>query len=245
MMPRLSLNRESVPYDGHLLRCVQRQRQNRILAAKLAEICVEEDRPLPVAPKATLAGDAQRLRGIPAVGGRGGAGGAVRGSLPHVECEKIDLATVRSLAVLVRDDVDGASPSTQPEQALLEAEEQTLVWLVRPVSLRSEVSWMDVYQQDNQGGRHLLKGAPSAARGRPRRSRTFRFPPRYLEALKYRKAAHSRGLAASFRPSRIFADVHTQTSANLGKLNGGGRSRRQLQVLRPAQLLARKREERN
>jgi hypothetical protein len=34
---------------------------------------------------AAFPGDAWRLRGLPAIGGRGSVGGAIRGSLPHVD----------------------------------------------------------------------------------------------------------------------------------------------------------------
>lgn len=66
-----------------------------------------------------------RLRGLPAVGGRGSVGGAIRGTLPHVQALKLDLPIIRSLAVLVRDELDRTSPGAQPELALLEAEEAT------------------------------------------------------------------------------------------------------------------------
>lgn len=119
------LNVEPIVYEGHLVRAVQGMRMKAATARQLAEFAREADQPLP-SKGATAAGDPERLRGLPAVVGRGSIGGAIRGTLPHVEALREDRAAAHALAVLVRDDVDGASPGTQPEQALLAAEAERL-----------------------------------------------------------------------------------------------------------------------
>lgn len=74
--------------------------------------------------RSTLGGDPQRLRGVPCVGGRGTIGGAIRGSLPHVDGFREERAAY-ALAVLCRDDGNGVSPGSDPVEALLEAEAET------------------------------------------------------------------------------------------------------------------------
>ena len=51
------------------------------MTQQLAEIVLETGGDLPVNPRA-LPGDPQRLRGIPAIGGRGSVGGAIAGTRP-------------------------------------------------------------------------------------------------------------------------------------------------------------------
>jgi hypothetical protein len=116
-----------IEYAGHLSLAVKRQRENAALARQVAAIALEANEPLPTAPAATKAGDPLKLRGLPAVGGRGSVGGAVRGSLPHVAgLNAANAALTHALAVLVRDDANGASPGSEPLEALLEAEQATL-----------------------------------------------------------------------------------------------------------------------
>jgi hypothetical protein len=110
---RHGLNVAKIPAEDRLLRCVSVLRTNIAIAKQCAELAREEQQPLP-SPQATLPGDPWRLRGIPAVGGRGTAGGAIRGSLPHV-AGLVDRPTMHALAVLVRDDGNGVSPGSDPE----------------------------------------------------------------------------------------------------------------------------------
>jgi hypothetical protein len=122
------LTRARIGYEGHLLRSVRRQAENAALARQVARICLEANEPLPVAASATLAGDPVKLRGLPAVGGRGSVGGAVKGTLPHVAgLNAADRALSHALSVLVRDDANGASPGSEPLEETLrkEAEVET------------------------------------------------------------------------------------------------------------------------
>jgi hypothetical protein len=112
---------ERIPYEGRLNRAVQGFRMQQQQARLVAELAREVDQPMP-SPQASLPGDPQRLRGLPAVGGRGSIGGHIRGTSPHIDAFGQDRGAIHSLATLVRDEIDGSSPGTQPEQALLEAE---------------------------------------------------------------------------------------------------------------------------
>jgi hypothetical protein len=109
----------AIPYEGHLLRVVRRQRLVAAQARQLAELCREEDRPLPVRAAAS-GGDRARLRGVPVAG----FGGAIRGSRP-TDCIGRSDREGRALWVLGRD-IEGTSPGTEPLAALLEAEAETL-----------------------------------------------------------------------------------------------------------------------
>lgn len=110
-MKRLAVT--AIGYDGHLLRAVQRVRESQALAQQLAEFSREVDQPLPTT-RVTPAGDPQRLRGIPAVGG---VSGTMRGTQPE---GTLLAKEARGLVSLIRD-VDGTSPGTQPEIALFGA----------------------------------------------------------------------------------------------------------------------------
>lgn len=93
---------------------VQRHRIDVAVTRQVAELSREADQPLP--SRATAAGDPDKLRGIPVCG----VGGAIRGSRP----DRDGLAHVGrlwTLAALGRD-IPGASPGTQPEEALIEKE---------------------------------------------------------------------------------------------------------------------------
>lgn len=76
-----------IPYEDRLSRWARRRNEIRLMDAKLAEIALDTGDDLPTHPAqtkttATLPGDPIRLRGIPAVGGRGNAGGHIRGTRP-------------------------------------------------------------------------------------------------------------------------------------------------------------------
>jgi hypothetical protein len=132
-VPPRGLNERSIPYGGHLIRAVQHLRTRQAIARQVAELALEEEQPLPTA-RTSLPGDPMKLRGIPAVGGRGSVGGAIRGTLPHVD-GLVDRSAMHALAVLVRDDANGVSPGSDPLQALLDAEEETLGRLGDKVAL--------------------------------------------------------------------------------------------------------------
>jgi len=100
------------PYDGHLLRAIERRRLDVNLARQVAEICREIDKPLP-SRGATAGGDPARLRGIPCAG----FGGAVRGTRPTDSIYGMD-REASWLAVLSQN-IDGTSPGSQPEEELL------------------------------------------------------------------------------------------------------------------------------
>jgi hypothetical protein len=79
---------DTTPIGDSRLNLTMRRHALEVEQAKaLAEVLLETGahlddlRPNPRA----LANDAQRLRGIPAVGGRGSVGGAMRGTIPHVD----------------------------------------------------------------------------------------------------------------------------------------------------------------
>jgi hypothetical protein len=149
---RNGLNVQSVAADGRLSLCVQRLRADRELARQVAAFALEAEQPLP-SPRASLPGDGQKLRGIPAIGGRGSVGGAIRGSLPHV-AGLVDRPVLHALAVLVRDEENGVSPGTDPLQACLDAEAETERLLrAKPGKL--------------EGGSDEIRGAPYTARRRP------------------------------------------------------------------------------
>ncbi|HVM68870.1 MAG TPA: hypothetical protein VM204_03430 [Gaiellaceae bacterium] len=68
---------------SRLLPRFDRLAQEAADAKKLARILLETGSPLPVsASKSSLPGDARALRGLPAVGVRGGLGGAIAGTRP-------------------------------------------------------------------------------------------------------------------------------------------------------------------
>lgn len=110
-------NASARPYEGHLLLAVSRVRLATNLSNQLAELARETDLPMPTA-RATAAGDAMRLRGIPCVG-RGITGG-MTGARPDGGLDRLDRER-RLIFVLARD-IDGTSPGTQPEEALLDKE---------------------------------------------------------------------------------------------------------------------------
>lgn len=126
-MSRWRLDQERIESDGRLVLLVQRQRVTVALTKQLVELARETDLPLP--SKATAAGDVQKLRGIPAVAR--GVPGATRGSRPDTAymAERVKWhnperevgAFIDAVGVLAYD-VDGTSPGTQPEEALLAKE---------------------------------------------------------------------------------------------------------------------------
>jgi hypothetical protein len=112
---RWRLDQERIDDEGRLNLMVQRRRLNANLARQLTEMARETDQPLPT--RATAGGDVSKLRGIPAIGR--GVPGAMRGSRPDMSYLP---EAVRFLAVAV-DGIDGTSPGTQPEEALMAKED--------------------------------------------------------------------------------------------------------------------------
>lgn len=103
----------AIPYEGHLLLAVSRRRLRAQQAVQLAEIARLVDAPLP-AKGSTAGGDPARLRGIPVCG----HGGAIRGTRPGDGLDRLD--RLRASLIVLAADLDGTSPGTQPEQALLD-----------------------------------------------------------------------------------------------------------------------------
>lgn len=75
--------------EHRLLPRFRRAQQDAEQAEQLAEILLETGLALPErsAPQAYALGDARQLRGIPTVGGHGGAGGAIAGTRPGASRE--------------------------------------------------------------------------------------------------------------------------------------------------------------
>jgi hypothetical protein len=111
-------NVQRIDDEGRLNLLVQRRRLNANLARQLTELAQEADQPLP--SRASAAGSWEKLRGIPALGR--GVGGAIRGTRPDQVF--MPEGVTYQLAVLATG-IDGTSPGTQPEEALLEAERET------------------------------------------------------------------------------------------------------------------------
>jgi hypothetical protein len=122
-MSRWRLDQERIISDGRLVLVVQRLRVTQALSRQLVELAREADQPLP-GKGATAAGDVSKLRGIPAIGR--GVPGAIRGSRPDVTTIAVglhyDARSVYQLGVLAGD-IDGTSPGTQPEEALMAKED--------------------------------------------------------------------------------------------------------------------------
>ena len=110
------LDEARIENDGRLLLIVKRTRLTVALNAQLTELAMEVDQPMP--SRATAAGDVAKLRGIPAIGR--GVPGATRGSRP--DTAYMAETVVYALSVLGQD-IDGTSPGTQPEQALMDKED--------------------------------------------------------------------------------------------------------------------------
>jgi hypothetical protein len=116
---RLLSHPSAIPYDGHLSLALSRMRLANNLTRQLVSLARETDSPMPTRPSAA-SGDPERLRGLPAIGRS--VSGAVRGSDPYRALAGRD----REVAILVRDLSDGASPGSQPEEACLAAEAETM-----------------------------------------------------------------------------------------------------------------------
>lgn len=79
------MNDAPIAYEDRALLWAKHRREALIMDKKMTEIALEvgEDLPeAPTVPRATLSGDAWRLRGIPVVGVPGGIGGAIPGTRP-------------------------------------------------------------------------------------------------------------------------------------------------------------------
>lgn len=89
---------------SRLLPRFDRARQDAEDAHKLARIMIETGEPLPIpdSSQAFIPGDPEALRGLPAVGVRGGFGGAIAGTRPGVSSE-LDAWSPRSRASLDGD----------------------------------------------------------------------------------------------------------------------------------------------
>lgn len=77
----------AIPYDSRIVRQLRAREEQAALERNAARIAKNGDLELADAVRHGIvfgspAGDEQKLRGIPAVGVRGGLGGAVRGSRP-------------------------------------------------------------------------------------------------------------------------------------------------------------------
>lgn len=84
-MRHQGLNDAPIAYDDRVLLWAKHRREAKIMDEQMAEIALEAGEELPeasTAPRATLSGDAWRLRGIPVVGVPGGLGGAIPGTRP-------------------------------------------------------------------------------------------------------------------------------------------------------------------
>lgn len=110
------LDEQRIESTGRLSLVVARTRVSVALAAQVTELSLETDLPMP--SRATAAGDVEKLRGIPCQGR--GIGGATRGSRPDTAWMP---ETVVYALASVASDVDGTSPGTQPEEALMAKED--------------------------------------------------------------------------------------------------------------------------
>jgi hypothetical protein len=87
-----------VSEEHRLLPRFRQAQLNARAAEKLKPILIEAERPLPKPkPIASEPGDAHKLRGIPAVGVRGGLGGAIAGTRPGVSRELDEWSPPRAL----------------------------------------------------------------------------------------------------------------------------------------------------
>lgn len=110
------LDEQRIDYDGRLNRQVRRTQESMALAQQVTELSRETDKPMD--SRATAAGDVEKLRGIPCQGR--GIGGGIRGTRPDTAW--MPETVVYALAI-VASDVDGTSPGTQPEEALMAKED--------------------------------------------------------------------------------------------------------------------------
>jgi hypothetical protein len=76
--------------DGRLLRGVRNAELDARNAKLLLEMAREAPTPLERPRPGSLPGDPQALRGLPAVGGRGSLGGAIRGTRPEGCIDRLD-----------------------------------------------------------------------------------------------------------------------------------------------------------
>lgn len=111
-----------IPYEGHLDLALKRMRRDDYQWSVRTQFERETGQSLSE-KGATAAGDRWRLRGIPVVGRTGAPGGVDGRRLPQASINRLDPLS-RKLAQL--GSIDGTSPGSQPEEALLakEAEEE-------------------------------------------------------------------------------------------------------------------------
>jgi hypothetical protein len=87
--PRLLIELPIVA-DGRLLRAVRNAELDARNAKLLLAMARESPRPLERPKPGSLPRDPQALRGLPAVGGRGSIGGAIRGTRPEGCIDRLD-----------------------------------------------------------------------------------------------------------------------------------------------------------
>jgi hypothetical protein len=82
---------QPIAAEGRLLRTVRNAELDARNARLLLELSREAPDGVPMRPKpGSLPGDLQALRGLPAVGGRGSLGGAIRGTRPDGCIDRLD-----------------------------------------------------------------------------------------------------------------------------------------------------------
>ena len=87
MKPR-GLNQQPIAAEDSHTIWARRRAEAQVMDKKLIEIALEVGADIPTheqirqATAATAAGDPWKLRGLPAIGGRGSVGGAIRGTKP-------------------------------------------------------------------------------------------------------------------------------------------------------------------
>jgi hypothetical protein len=81
---------QAIPSDGRLLRAVRNAEFDARNAKLLLEMARESPMPLERPKPGSQPRDPQALRGLPAVGGRGSIGGAIRGTRPEGCIDRLD-----------------------------------------------------------------------------------------------------------------------------------------------------------
>ena len=114
-MPPLRPDAQPIDQEGRLLLLVKRRRMAAQQAKQLASLAREAGEPLPSMPRATAAGDASKLRGVPILGR--GVDGAIRGSRPGYDPLNRRLWGRSATEILVT--TPAAVPGSEPEAELL------------------------------------------------------------------------------------------------------------------------------
>jgi hypothetical protein len=74
------MNNDAIPYEGHALLRLRRERESLIMARQLKRIVIESANVTEVNPRASAPGDARKLRGLPCIAA--GVCGEVPGTRP-------------------------------------------------------------------------------------------------------------------------------------------------------------------